>query len=212
MIINLLYMTFYYILKYIITLSQYIIYIHFIISENHNLIEHYPTWWNNIAATEAENHFRDKRVAQLNSSLIICLMTRTTWFNYSFKKDHIFYYEDKRNDWSSDQGPSQQSRSTGKRRLCTFNFCRDENKNIYGNSEMCFMLFPAACRRWATAREWVRSPPCCSCSWTRRTPSGPCRSCWPITSTACTVSWPHLDQHCFLIFSGLVPIFITIRD
>lgn len=43
-------------------------------------------------------------------------------------------------------------------------------------------------RRWVTVRAWVRSPPCCSCLWTRRTPFGPCPSSWPTTNMPCTVS------------------------
>ena len=51
----------------------------------------------------------------------------------------------------------------------------------------CDSCLVVVCRRWATARVWVRSLPCCSCTWTRRTPSGPCRSCWRIRNTPCTV-------------------------
>lgn len=48
--------------------------------------------------------------------------------------------------------------------------------------------FLRRCRRSVTVRVWVRSPRCSWCSWMRRTPSGPCHSCWPIRNKACTVS------------------------
>lgn len=59
--------------------------------------------------------------------------------------------------------------------------------SVFNPSCDCPSFCPVACRRWATARGWVRSPPCCWCTWTRKTPSGRCHSCWPIRNTACTV-------------------------